>query len=85
MSYFVMEFVDWDFDIVDTRPQAEELAEYYEERMEECAEYNREWPKGSRVIIAEIKKDRNIQYIEEKDYYEMKTVINEFEEGDKDE
>jgi hypothetical protein len=78
MPYLVMEFVDRDFEIVDTEEEAEKLANYYQEGMEEYAKDNREWPLGSRVIIAKLTEDRSLLYDDESKFYEM--VVDKFEE-----
>ena len=78
MPYLVMEFVDRDFEIVDTEEEAEKLADYYQESMEEYAKDNREWPHGSRVIIAKLTEDRSLLYDDESKFYEM--VVDKFEE-----
>ena len=78
MPYLVMEFVDRDFEIVDTEEEAEKLADYYQESMEEYAKDNREWPHGGRVIIAKLTEDRSLLYDDESKFYEM--VVDKFEE-----
>ena len=78
--YLVKEFVDGDYQIVNTKDYAEEIANHFKSRMIDYAKDNREWPKGSRVIIAKIIKDEQIEYNEKEDFYEMKTKVDKLEE-----
>ena len=73
MKYFVMEFVDRDFQIVEGKEKANELADYYEESINEYLKEEREYPHGSKVIIAKLVENREIKYNSKKDYYEMET------------
>ena len=79
MSYLVMEFVDRDFQIVGSRGEAQNLANYYQERMQKYADYKNEWAYGSRIIIAEIVENREADDIDNTGQFEM--VIKENEGG----
>jgi len=79
--YFVYEMVDRQFDIVDTKKEAIELANYYQKSIEEYARYDGEYPTGSRIIVAEILQERRIRHIPKTDYwrfitYHSKNVAN---------
>jgi hypothetical protein len=69
--YFVYEMVDRQFDIVDTKKEAIELANYYQKSIEEYARYDGEYPTGSRIIVAEIVEEIRIAPIFDTGYYKF--------------
>jgi len=75
--YFVYEMVDRQFDIVDTKKEAIELANYYQKSIEEYARYDGEYPTGSRIIVAKILQERRIRHIPKTDYWRFITYHSE--------
>ena len=71
MAYLVMEFVDQDFQIVGSKEEAENLADYYQKGMQKYADYKNEWPYGSRIIIAEIVENREADDVDDTGQFEM--------------